>query len=162
MTESETHKIKHITCGCGNKELLKDNLEKVQTFLIRETDFDREEYNGECEKFGEKGWVIAQRVFEYGSRVSLFVLKDNATNPPNGGEEFRPEKFIHCFLNQLGSNDVFYKSVNGQCICDETLFHFDRYFERMAVKEEKTLEQAKDVIKKLLEQGYGAEYFQLI
>lgn len=32
MTESETHKIKHITCGCGSKELLKDNLEKVTNF----------------------------------------------------------------------------------------------------------------------------------
>ena len=65
-------------------------------------------------------------------------------------------------METLGSTDVFYKSVNGQLICDETLFHFDRYLERMAVKERKTIEQAKDIIKKLLEQGYGVEYFQLI
>jgi hypothetical protein len=32
----------------------------------------------------------------------------------------------------------------------------------MAVKERKTPEQAKEIIKKLLGQGYGEGYFQLI
>jgi hypothetical protein len=32
----------------------------------------------------------------------------------------------------------------------------------MAVKERKTPEQAKEIIKKLLERGYGEGYFQLI
>nr|CBH38844.1 hypothetical protein BSM_23210 [uncultured archaeon] len=141
------------------KDVLKQKLKSVQNFLIKETDFDRENYVGEQNSFGEKGWLIVQKLFEFGSRAAIFNLKGDAMNPPYGGKDFRPEKFVHCFLNQIGYTDVFCKPTNNQIICFETFFHFDRYFERMAKRERKTLEQAKDIIKKLLEQENGINYF---
>ena len=142
------------------EEVLKQKLKKVQDLLFKETDFDREEYSGEQEKFGGDGWLITQKFFEFGSRVAIFYIKGNATIPPDGGEYFRPEHFVHYFLNQLGYTDVD-TLKDDLTIRYETFLHFDRYFERMA-NEGKTLEQAKDIIDKLLKQGNGIGYFKNI
>lgn len=51
-------------------------------------------YCGETYNFGEEGWQIAKKIFEYTCRAAVHIKIGRAT------KLFRETKFIHCFLNQ--------------------------------------------------------------
>ncbi len=50
--------------------------------------------------FGEDGWEIAKKLFEYTSRAAVYIKTGKAHNL------FRETKFIHCLLNQCGYDSL--------------------------------------------------------
>lgn len=86
------------------------------------------DYKDEIENFGEDGWQIAKKIFEYTSRAAVYIKEGKAKNL------FRERKFIHCFLNQCG-----YDSLN------ESAFHSYAAWQMMVkhLREEKTGELKK-------------------
>lgn len=78
-----------INSWIKNYFLLNDNQDVIK-FL---------EYEPEIDNFGE-GWSIAEKIFEYYSRAAIHIRTGKAINL------FRETKFIHCFLNQLGYDDL--------------------------------------------------------
>jgi hypothetical protein len=65
------------------------------------------------------GWVLAQRIFENGSRASILIAEAQAGNA-TAGPQFNEGKFVHLVLNQC-----------GYTIEREASFHFDRLVERL-------------------------------
>jgi len=131
------------------------------------------DYHGEHSSFGDKGWKIAYRFFEYGSRISL-LKKDtlerlHATSdsralreilrlcmvPSENSQEgqFHENKFVHCFLNQMGLTRV----VDGVFL--EAMFHLERFFERMAAVG-KSLNEAQELLKERVDRGFGSQFFR--
>lgn len=86
------------------------------------------DYKDEIESFGEDGWQIAKKIFEYTSRAAVHIKTGKAENL------FRETKFIHCFLNQCG-----YDSLK------ESAFHSMAAWQMMVkhCREEKTGEPKK-------------------
>jgi len=131
------------------------------------------DYHGEQSSFGDEGWKIAQRFFEYGSRVSLLKkdtlgrLRDTSDSqarrqilrscmvPSKDSKEgqFHEDKFVHCFLNQMGYtrivDDVFL----------EAMFHLERFFERMA-SVGKSLNEAQELLRDRVDGGFGGQFFR--
>jgi len=82
--------------------------------------FFESKYTGEEEAFGVEGWKYVQKLFEYGSRISLLnreTRKELETHPEKADDilknckiptknspkgQFFDSKLIHCFLNQMG------------------------------------------------------------
>jgi hypothetical protein len=58
------------------------------------------EYKDEVDSFGEDGWEIAKRLFEYTCRAAVHIKTGR------GEKLFRETKFIHCFLNQCGYDSL--------------------------------------------------------
>jgi len=131
------------------------------------------DYHGEQSSFGDEGWKITHRFFEYGSRVSLLKkdtlgrLRDTSDSqarreilrscmvPSEDSEEgqFHEDKFVHCFLNQMGYTRI----VDDLFL--EAMFHLDRFFERMAVAG-KSLSEAQDLLRGKIGTGFGGQYFR--
>lgn len=49
--------------------------------------------------YSKDGWKIAQKFYEYSSKVALFLLYHRTRNIELP-RDFREEKLVHCFLNQ--------------------------------------------------------------
>lgn len=67
------------------------------------------------------GWILAQRMFENGSRAALLMAEAEA-GIATVGTQFNKGKFVHLILNQCGDT-----------IGKEASFHFDRFIERLEV-----------------------------
>lgn len=98
---------------CGNKELLlktKSDFERKlrklkEDGLIEDYRVDEKPDYTEEGRYGKGGWPLAQKLFEYTSKVSLFIL-DHRTKKIPLPPDFREEKFVHCFLNQSRGTHV--------------------------------------------------------
>jgi len=131
------------------------------------------DYHGEYSSFGEEGWKIAYKFFEYGSRIAL-LKKDTlrrleATSdsearreilrfcraPTENDQEalFHEAKFVHCFLNQMG-----YTRIKDD-VSLEAMFHLDSFFERMSAIG-RSLSQAQGLLRNRIEAGFGSWYFR--
>jgi hypothetical protein len=106
----------------------------VEAGLVSEWHFGRhgeegEPYSGEQDRYGEKGWQVAQAYFENGAEVALNLLElsrkgrlenplwaKGLGNPWEGGDKnpwrereenpllYHWSRYVHLFTNQLGFN----------------------------------------------------------
>ena len=74
-------------------------------------------YAGEEQGYGERGWPIVKKFFEYSSRIALEKGQPDTHRDEHG--MFADHKLVHCYLNQ-----------QGKSILDEAAFHQGRYWER--------------------------------
>lgn len=68
-----------------------------------------EDYQPEIDRFGDFGWHIIEKLFEYGSRAAIYIRnRDDSIGEGMGdrGNQFREGKIVHCFLNQLGMDSL--------------------------------------------------------
>ena len=72
-------------------------------------------YEGEKKLYGERGWRIVRKFFEYSSRIAL--EKDQPDKYRDEQRGFADHKLVHCYLNQ-----------QGMSILDEVAFHQTRYW----------------------------------
>lgn len=60
------------------------------------------QYEGEQEQYGVIGWQIAQKYFEYGSRIAILIFEQR----PVPDRDFHAQRYIHLFLSQINFNDI--------------------------------------------------------
>ena len=132
------------------KSIIKDSIGLVE-IPIDKVEF-RDDYTGEHENYGSKGWDIASDLFEAGSRFSLqyhntmkmmaegleedekeAILKEYRL-PIEGNTQakFDPDRFVRCFLNQWGLT-----------ILGEFDFHFKATWERLSLRLGQDLNQLR-------------------
>lgn len=112
----------HLRVRAKEVEELEKLRDKMNKCLEKSSgiSFFESKYTGEEEAFGVEGWKYVQKLFEYGSRISLLnreTRRELQTHPKRTDEilknckiptesspkgQFFSSKLIHCFLNQMG------------------------------------------------------------
>ncbi len=88
-------------------------------------------YKDEIGNFGEDGWEITKKLFEYTCRAAVHIKTGRSQNL------FRETKFIHCFLNQCGYDSLKESAFHRK----ESAFHSMLSWQMLAkhLREEKRL-----------------------
>lgn len=63
------------------------------------------DYESEIRNYGEEGWKIAEKLFEYFAMAAIHIRLGKG-GKENEDNLFRENKFFHCFLNQLGLDSL--------------------------------------------------------
>jgi len=117
------------------KQIIKENLKKMSD-IIKGSKFNDPADQKSFEKvFGEDGWKIVQKFFEYNSRISLAKIDETVKK----GEQFNDMALVHYFLNTLGYG-----------VIGEAYFHLDKSIERLEIgsrfiEADKMLEIIKEI-----------------
>ncbi len=68
------------------------------------------DYIPEIKDYGNTGWNIIEKVFEYGALAAIYIrtggFGEDKENRERDSCLFRETKLIHCFLNQLGFDSL--------------------------------------------------------
>jgi len=64
------------------------------------------DYIPELKDYGEAGWNIIEKVFEYGALAAIYIRTGGFGDRERDSCLFRETKLIHCFLNQLGFDSL--------------------------------------------------------
>jgi hypothetical protein len=132
------------------KAIIDEKLEPIKGLCAK---VDPEEgYHGEGDptadwSFGTEGWLLEQKLLEYGSRVTLLRREVGVGRKPISAgrldSQFNIGKLVHCFLNQAGLNTI-----------EEAEFHIHAFVERSlrAHGYYDALERLKKVEEKLAQQ----------
>ena len=88
-------------CRAGLENRLKSH-NLVEKFEFGRHGDPAAQYEGEQELYGVIGWEIAQKYFEYGSRIALMMFDRRPLEKP---DDFHAERYIHLFLSQINFNN---------------------------------------------------------
>ena len=93
------------------------------------------DYQGESEHFGDDGWLLAQKLFEMGTRLAIARVDDEFIK----SKGFEVGKLMHCMLNP----------IFGQ---SEFNFHLEQYIFRIMLSKRKNMidEEVTEEVKKIL------------
>ncbi len=61
----------------------------------------KEEYNGEEELYGSKGWELVKKMLNFGSEIALELIKNEEPNKIKQSSVLFIDRYVHLFLNQI-------------------------------------------------------------